>query len=344
MNDKKLARICWNSNNWQKPSGNYGKSKNPDAYEMKVGYGHEEWLLDLEKIIDGFHYAFLQAIGAHRDKYVGEIFDISLYSIDNNTKRRWWIGEIKNVHIISSEESIKVLNIYKKKGWYYEMIEQLKSVDADYKNFQKVYPEYFATIKFKPKDINLLDTPLQFSAKDSAVTSDYYNLKNFVSTPKLSYYSKFSFKSGHTLKREKALANYEAHKKTIDLFHNRIQAKIYKQLCSIHTKQNVGTEVPINGDSKIDLVVKFGKRFTFYEIKTSNSLLKCLRDAIPQLLEYSYYPNSVNAKKLVIISHNKITIDAEKYLKHLRKMFNLPLYYQYFNLDDSLLDVFSVQN
>ncbi len=68
MNEKKLARICWNSNSWQKPSGKYGKSKNPDAYEMIVGYGHEEWLLDLEKIIDGFHYAYLQAIGAHREK------------------------------------------------------------------------------------------------------------------------------------------------------------------------------------------------------------------------------------------------------------------------------------
>lgn len=337
MNEKKLARICWNSNNWQKPSGKYGKSKNPYVNEMIVGYGHEEWLLDLEKIIDGFHYAYLQAIGAHREKYIGKVFDISLYSIDCYTKIRWWIGEIKNVHIIPEEESIKVLSIYKKKGWYAEMMEQLKDVDADFRDFQNIHPEYFASIKFRIKDINLLDTPLQFSSNDDAVTSDYYNLKNFVSTPRLSLPNKFSFKSGHSQKGEKAIANYEAHKKTIDLFHNRIQEKVYNQLCSVYKKQNVGTEVSVNGDSKIDLVVKNNRSFTFYEIKTSNSLLKCIREAIPQLLEYAYFPNTINASKLVIISHNRMTTDAEIYLKHLRKKFNLPIFYQHFDFDKNIL-------
>lgn len=337
MNEKKLARICWNSNNWQKPSGKYGKSKNPEAYEMIVGYGHEEWLLDLEKIIDGFHYAYLQAIGAHREKYIGKKFDISLYSIDNNTKIRWWLGEIKNVDIIPEEESTKVLKIYKKKGWYAEMIEQLRNVDADYKDFQKIHPEYFATTKFRVKDINLLDTPLQFSANDSAVTSDYYNLKNFVSTRKLSLPDKFLFKSGHSQKSENAIANYEAQKRTIDLFHNRIQEKVYNQLCSVHNKQNVGSEVPVNGNSKIDIVVKNNRSYTFYEIKTSNSLLKCLREGIPQLLEYAYFPNVTNANKLIIISHNRITSEAEKYLKHLRNKFNLPIYYQHYDVDENVL-------
>jgi len=337
MNEKKLSRICWNTNNWQKPSGKYGKSRNPKAYEMIVGYGHEEWLLDLEKIIDGYHYAFLQAIAAHRDKYNGKIFDISLYSINNDTKTRWWLGEIKNVQIISESESFNVLKIYKSKGWFQEMVEQLKAIDADYKNLQK-YPESFATIKFRVKNINLLDSPLQFSANDAAVASNYYNLKNFKSIPKLSYSNKFSFKSGHSQKSEKAIANYEAHKRTIDLFHNRIQEKVYNQLCLACGSHNVGTENPVNGDSKIDLVVRNKKSNTFYEIKTSNSLLKCIREAIPQLLEYTYFPNCVNANKLIIISHNKMNNDAEKYLKHLRKKFNLPIYYQQFNIDTNILE------
>ncbi len=336
MNEKKISRICWNTNNWQKPSGKYGKSKNPKAYEMIVGYGHEEWLLDLEKIIDGYHYAFLQAIAAHRDKYDGKIFDISLYSINNDTKTRWWLGEIKNVQIISESESLKILKTYKRNGWFQEMVEQLKEVDADYKNLDK-YPQSFATIKFRVKDINLLDSPLQFSANDSAVTSDYYNLKNFVSIPKLSLPDKFIFKSGHAQKSENAIANYEAHKRTIDLFHNRIQEKVYNQLCSVHNKKNVGSEVPVNGNSKIDLVVKNNRSYTFYEIKTSNSLLKCLREAIPQLLEYAYFPNVTNANKLIIISHNRITSEAEKYLKHLRNKFNLPIYYQHFDVDENVL-------
>ena len=99
MVEEKIARICWNNNFWQKPSGPEGKSRNKKAYEYLTGYGHEEWLLDTEKTIDGYHYSYLQAIGAHRDRYIGKKFHISLYSIKSDTKERWWIGEIKNVEL-----------------------------------------------------------------------------------------------------------------------------------------------------------------------------------------------------------------------------------------------------
>ena len=80
MNEEKVARICWNTNNWQFPSGKAGKvsSDKSAAYETKTGYGHEEWLFDISKLINGYHYGHLQAIGQHRDKYQGEKFDISL--------------------------------------------------------------------------------------------------------------------------------------------------------------------------------------------------------------------------------------------------------------------------
>ena len=64
--EEKIARICWNTNYWQKPSGKDGKSK--DTYELINGYGHEEWLFDKEKIIDGYHYSFLQGIKPYRKK------------------------------------------------------------------------------------------------------------------------------------------------------------------------------------------------------------------------------------------------------------------------------------
>ncbi len=62
-NDGKIARICWNSEGWQRPSGLDGKSSNPEAYEAQNGYGHEEWLLDTSKLIDGYHYAYVRRFG-----------------------------------------------------------------------------------------------------------------------------------------------------------------------------------------------------------------------------------------------------------------------------------------
>jgi hypothetical protein len=86
MPENKISRICWNTQGWRKPSGSQGKSKNKKAYEYRFGFGHEEWLLDTTKLIKGWHYAFLQPIGFHRDKYVGQKFNVSLYSITMTVK------------------------------------------------------------------------------------------------------------------------------------------------------------------------------------------------------------------------------------------------------------------
>lgn len=40
---EKVARLCWNTNEWRRPSGRKGKSKSNDAYENEMGFGHEEW-------------------------------------------------------------------------------------------------------------------------------------------------------------------------------------------------------------------------------------------------------------------------------------------------------------
>lgn len=54
---EKIARIYWNTHDWKLPSGREGKTENKDAYEVIVGFGHEEWLLDDSKILpDGYHY------------------------------------------------------------------------------------------------------------------------------------------------------------------------------------------------------------------------------------------------------------------------------------------------
>lgn len=80
---EKVARICWNTRDWKRPSGSEGKSQNKDAYENVVGFGHEEWLLDDSRIMpDGYHYGFLQQINKHR-KHVGNTYDIHLFTFRN---------------------------------------------------------------------------------------------------------------------------------------------------------------------------------------------------------------------------------------------------------------------
>lgn len=339
INEEKIARICWNSEGWQKPSGKDGKTNNKDAYEFQNGYGHEEWLLDTSKLIDGYHYAYVQAIGSHRDKYIGDIYDVSFYSINSDTKKRWWVGTIKNVQIVGGLESRRVFDIYKRKGWYDEMILQLEPVGADVEAFKRfLTPETFAVIKFKVDDLELLDEPLEFSHDDAAVTSDYYNLKNKMLTPELIGNSgQFVFTAGHNEKKGRGKSTYRNHSGEADLFHNRLQTDLFNYLVTIHGKDNVETETPTGNGTFIDVVVRDGKNYTLYEIKTSQSVRQCIRDALGQLLEYAHFGTDIALNELVVVSPYKVTDDVNKYLAILSKKYGLPIVYRQFDLDESAL-------
>ena len=340
MTEDKIARICWNTNGWRKPSGMAGKSKNKEAYEYRFGYGHEEWLLDTTKNYKGYHYAFLQPIGLHREKYRGQTFNISLYSINEETKKRWWPGRIRNVTVTTKQESQEAYVAYKKNGWLTEMEEQLRSVGGKVQAFSKTKPEDFFVIRFSPRSLELLDTPLEFSQHDPAVKAAYYVLLNKEKTPRLiSSKKQFIFRQGHTQKKGATESSYEAHSSNIDLVHNRIQTRIYQQLAKKFGKDNVGTELDAGYGSLIDVVIKESNgKFIFYEIKTSYSVRLRIRDALAQLLEYAYYPNRNNATKIVVVSPDAVTKEAQSYLEHLRHRFGIPVYYQRYDPEQEALE------
>ena len=116
--EKRVARITWNDNGWVLPSGTYGKSKDLNSHENVYGYGHEEWLFDFSKIIDNYHYGFLEPVRKQYDAYIGKKFYVWLYSINNETKKRFWVGEINNLEVISREEAETIKQKYVERGWF----------------------------------------------------------------------------------------------------------------------------------------------------------------------------------------------------------------------------------
>jgi len=339
LNPQKIARICWNYYNWTKPSGKEGKSSNKKSYEFATKFGHEEWLFDFEKQINGYHYAFLQPINANREKYIGKTFDIHLYSINDDTKERWWLGKIKNAKIVSYEEENKIYNFYKKKGWIKEMSNQLKIVGADYKTFEN--EKNIFNIKFKISDTNeLLDIPLQITEKDKSITATYYTtLLNKISEPDLFNTNGFNFKPKHNPQKRNSVIVYGERLSEIDKLHPKIQDLCYEQLKNEFGTDNVGTEVSTGYGGSIDLVVKNKNRYIFYEIKTNKSIRMCIREALSQLLEYAHFPNKNNANKFVIVSQNAITENVKKYLINIREIYKIPVYYRQFDLmKNKLLD------
>ncbi len=142
----------------------------------------------------------------------------------------------------------------------------------------------------------------------------------------------YKFKSGHKPKKTGAVSvKSPVSSKTAKLIHNYIQNKLDAQLAGQYGRECVGCEVPTGLGTSIDLVVETPKFRWFYEIKVAQTLKACIRQAIPQLLEYAYWSaDGVQVDKLIIVSSHPLSDAGNSYLQRLRDKFGVPLFYQQF--------------
>jgi hypothetical protein len=139
----------------------------------------------------------------------------------------------------------------------------------------------------------------------------------------------FRFKPGHTPKKTGLVAvAAPVQSSQADLLHNMLQTALFDQLAAEHGRECVGTEQQTGHGTSIDLVVKTKTFCWFYEIKVADTVKACIRQAIPQLLEYAYWRKDSNvAERLIIASQFKLTKDAKEFIDLLNKRFALPFYY-----------------
>lgn len=149
----------------------------------------------------------------------------------------------------------------------------------------------------------------------------------------------FSFKPGHTPSKEGKSAKRRASGDVeADLTHNMLQSKLYEFLSGEYGAENVGTEQPSGtGANSIDVVVKSADETIFFELKTDPSLRLSIREALPQLLEYAYWPAETRCSKLVIVAEAEATQDAVDYLTKLRSDFSIPIHYARIDRDTGQL-------
>ena len=114
---------------------------------------------------------------------------------------------------------------------------------------------------------------------------------------------------------------------------------LYDQLKNLYsgtsTKVTRETTQGSKGRSDAEVNLEDGSRILF-EIKAHMSAKLCIRHAIGQLLEYSNYPGSLEAKKIVIVSDAELSDDDRYYLSNLKKIIK-NLHYQRI-LPDKTLD------
>lgn len=115
--------------------------------------------------------------------------------------------------------------------------------------------------------------------------------------------------------------------------HNELQNAMVEYF---NKNQNYYSHVTAE-EGNVDITVKTteGDKL-FYELKTSDVKL-AIRLAIGQLLEYCHYPSKTKANKLVIVTKYAPTKDDLVYIKKLRDVYQLPIYYQQFDMEKKRL-------
>lgn len=145
------------------------------------------------------------------------------------------------------------------------------------------------------------------------------------------------FKPGLTKKPSKASTTSIERKLDRNLRHNEIQYALGKYLIELYGKHQVRDEFPTPYGMQVDLAVKHGEDFLYYEIKVESSARQCIRQAIGQLLEYSYWPQAIQASKLIVIGEPQFDDSARTYLKTLQDKFEIPIFYNPFDMNSCVL-------
>lgn len=147
----------------------------------------------------------------------------------------------------------------------------------------------------------------------------------------------FEFVPGN--KARAARTAYERSAATVDkaLRHNILQAALFDYLARIHGENNVSGEQNCGNRTLIDVCVQEDDGYVYYELKTGLSAQSCIREALGQLMEYSYWPGAQEAKRLVIVGEAPCDEEATEYIRRLREKFSFPLEYRQFDANAGCL-------
>jgi hypothetical protein len=123
----------------------------------------------------------------------------------------------------------------------------------------------------------------------------------------------------------------------VDLHENRLQSALRDCLGSIYGSKNVSPEQLISTMRgylyRADIMLRRrGNEYWLYEAKAASTARHCIRQALGQLLEYSFWPGHQEATRLIVVGEAPLNREASQYLSRLRKEFLLPVEYQQFDL------------
>ena len=323
-----MCRICWNTEQWRRPSGS-AAALETGSYVSEHGFGHEEWLFNFEWMIDGQRNGFIQGIHKYFPTYEGKTFPILLYTISRERKYLA-VAHINSAYVPTREELNRTLELYDQRGWVDQMRQDLQRIDITTTLLDYPNPIEIANVRFSAKDIRRFDPMPEFIPRERGAPNLTARYMAFDWDGDLGFLTPQSDSANlgtipeDDPRRSEALRTRAAQQGTeVDPKHIRMQNLLYNFLKRQH--KTVAYE-----ENFIDLIGRDDGSTTYYELKTEPTAKMCIRLAIGQLLEYSNYPHSKAADRLVVVGEAPATEDDQAYLTVLRERFQLPIHYGWF--------------
>lgn len=323
----RVARLCWNSDFWQKPTGRKGKSRNPISFEAQHGFGHEEWLFNRGTLIDGWKYGFIQALNHSHAKYEGQRLWLLLYSINSDTKQRFWAGKIDGIEVLTSRQAQRIAKEYRKRGWLKEMRANLDSFGLDSHPLGDAEGTELFNVRFRPESLRVFDPPVPFPVK--SLPSSYYGTLQKVPGAEVGILGnkiEVEILTERNLAKLKALRHVYESSQEVDLVQSEWQRTLRNTLRIDLPGVESTIETAVEGH-RIDVQLALGTKRVFVELKTCGTVRQVIRSALSQLMEYAYWPNATRCNALLIVGGFHPEEADLAYLTTLRRRFNLPVHY-----------------
>jgi hypothetical protein len=328
-----ITRISYNSNNWQRPTGDARNYEGPETYNGEFGFGHEDWLFRSEWLIAGWRYGFLQGVNKSHAKLLeaARPFDVTLYAIDDEHRRRL-VATIRDVECLSERQAQDALEEFEHRGWFATMRQEIRKVGGD--DSALGHPEWapnILNIRFRLDNVAMFP-PNTYAPPDHPIRHlNRYQLHD-VERIELSARDLFTRRvpGSETLPNPQPIIRGASGPAEYTPEHARMQRKLMNALKAEYP----GAQIRRESDF-IDVVVHTQDELIFFEIKSDLDPKTVIRHALGQLLEYAYHPTRRNSPptKLVIVGRRVLLAEDDEYIDHLKTHFHLPLEYRVVSLD-----------
>lgn len=322
-----VARLAYNSRNWQRPVSATEVREAGDTYRSENGFGHEDWLFRDEWRLDGWRYGFVQGVNKSRNRLLreGRTFDLRLFTMPAPGDRRA-VAEIREVECLDDQAAKAVVAAYEELGWLDVMRAEVAAAGGRPEALDETgYAPHILNLRYRIENLTMLDADVALPQEDPVhrlTRYELYGMQGALDSAAL----RWRGRAGKT--SLPAPTTYQRHIAggwaTCSPEHIRIQEALRLRL----RQDYPGAEVVFEQDF-IDVVARTPEEILLFEVKSDLNPLAVVRQALGQVMEYAYHPRRTHdlPLRLVIVGRRDLEGDDRLYFEEIRKRFGLPIEY-----------------